>query len=132
MLPGITALIVMLARRELDRGGAEEAELRGLGRAVVRPAGEAGDRPGDRGGDDHAAVAAAPRARGSAAFTDSIVPLTLVAKIASMSCLGHVGELDVGEDAGVGAQDVEAAEPLDRLGHHALAVGRRLATSAIT
>ena len=63
------------------------------------------------------------------AFTDSIVPFTLVAKIASMSSSRHVLELGVGEHARVRAQDVDAAEALDRLGRHALAVGR-LATSA--
>ena len=59
MLPGITALTVIPRRRQLDRRGPQESELRGLGRAVVRPAREAGDRPGDRGCDDHPAVAAA-------------------------------------------------------------------------
>ena len=39
---------------ELDRGGAQEAELGGLAGAVVRPARVAGDRAGDRGGQDHA------------------------------------------------------------------------------
>ena len=33
---------------ELDAGGAHEAELAGFGGAVMRPAGKAGDRAGDR------------------------------------------------------------------------------------
>jgi len=36
--------------------------------------------------------------------------------------LGHLLETNVGEDPGVGAQDVEAAEALHRLGHHALRI----------
>ena len=43
--------------RQLDRGGAHEAELGGLARAVVRPAGEPGDRAGDRRGEDDPAAA---------------------------------------------------------------------------
>ena len=33
---------------ELEAGGAHEAELAGFGRAIMRPAGKAGDRAGDR------------------------------------------------------------------------------------
>ena len=44
--------------RQLDAGGAHEAELPRLGRAVMGPAGIAGDRPGDRRGDDDAALLA--------------------------------------------------------------------------
>ena len=38
--------------------------------------------------------------------------------------LGHVLELGVREHPGVGAQHVETAEAIDRLGHHALGVRR--------
>src|SRR5262245_58413417 len=44
--------------RQLDAGGAHEAELARLGRGIVGPAGIAGDRAGDRGGEDDAALAA--------------------------------------------------------------------------
>ena len=37
---------------------------------------------------------------------------------------GHVRELLPVGDAGVGAEDVEPPEPVDGLGHEALAVGR--------
>ena len=61
---------------------------------------------------------------GTAAFTVSIVPLMLVAKIESMSCSVMSLSLASGNTPGVGAQHVETAEAIDRLGHHALGVRR--------
>ena len=78
MLPGSTALTVMPYLRELDAGGAHEAELAGLGGAVVGPAGKAGHRAGDRGGEDDAALAGSSSDTGRQAFTDRKVPLRLV------------------------------------------------------
>ena len=66
---------------ELDRRRPQKAELRRLGRAVMRPTGKPGDRTGDRGRDDDPPAPAA-RELGTDAVTASIVPLTFVAKIA--------------------------------------------------
>ena len=57
------------------------------------------------------------------AVTASIVPLTFVAKIASMSCSVISTSPYVWGDAGVGAQHIETPEPPDRVRNHSLDVG---------
>ena len=100
-------------RGQLDGGGAHEAELPGLARAVVRPAGEAGDRPGDGGGQDDPAVRGLLQ-RGQAGLDGQDAAAQVGAEHGVQVLVGHVGEPLVREDPRVGAQHVDAAQPLGR------------------
>ena len=121
MLPGITALTVMPLARQLDRGGAHEAELAGLAGAVVGPAGEPGDGAGDGRGQDDPAPPGGGQGR-QARLHRQDAALQVGAEHLVDLGLGHVGQLDVGEDPGVGAQHVDAAEAVGRRLGHPLAV----------
>ena len=75
----------------------------------MRPAGKAGDRTGDRGGDDDAALAG--RLEGRDAGLDAQERALEVGRHDMVPVLrAHVDQLDLRKDAGIGAQDVDAAE----------------------
>ncbi len=109
------------SRGELDRGGAQEAELGGLAGAVVRPARVPRDRAGDRGRHDHAAPPAR-RERVEAGLHREHRALEVDAEHVVDVGLGQLGQRLVGEDPGVGAEHVDPAEALHGGRGHGLAV----------
>ena len=132
MLPGSTALMVIFLRRQLHRRGAHEPELGGLAGAVVRPAGVAGDRPGDRRRDDDAAVPAGGQRPTARPARCSTVPLKLTASTCSMSSGVRSSSRRRREDACVGAHDVERRRAARRRRRPTRRQSSGLVTSAAT
>jgi|GEM_PF-3459 len=109
------------AGSQLDRGGPHEAQLSGLARSVVRPARKAGDRAGDGRDEDDPAPARAGQG-GQAGLDREDGALQVDAEYLVEHVLGHVRQPAVREDARVGAQNVDAAQPLLGDGRHPPAV----------
>ena len=109
------------AGSQLDRGGPHEAQLSGLARSVVRPARKAGDRAGDGRDEDDPAPARAGQG-GQAGLDREDGALQVDAEHLVEHLLGHVRQPAVREDARVGAQNVDAAQPLLGDGRHPPAV----------
>ena len=109
------------AGRQLDGGGAHETQLAGLARAVSGPARVPGDRPGDRRGEDDPAAARALQ-RVQAGLDREHRALQVGAEDLVEQVLGHVRQQAVGEDARIGTQHVDTAQPLDGVGRHPPAV----------
>jgi hypothetical protein len=87
----------------------------------MRPAGETGNRPGDGGRDDDPAVARA-RQRGQARLNREDRALEVDPEHLIQIGLGQVLQPGVGEDSGVRAEDVDAAQPFLRDPRHPAAV----------
>ena len=111
--------MVIPIRRQFQRRRAHEAELSGLARRIMRPAGIAGDRPGDgRGEHDPSPTAARQRRRAGPHAKEGagkvgrqhLVPLRQ----------SHLHHTRGRKHAGVGAENVDAAVPLERRGRHSL------------
>jgi oxepin-CoA hydrolase / 3-oxo-5,6-dehydrosuberyl-CoA semialdehyde dehydrogenase len=109
------------AGSQLDRGGPHEAQLPGLARSVVRPARKAGDRAGDGRDEDDPAPARAGQG-GQAGLDREDGALQVDAEHLVEHLLGHVRQPAVREDPRVGAQNVDAAQPLLGDGRHPPAV----------